>query len=146
MTAPGDAAAERVEQLILLTERLTNLLRAEAEAFESRRPRAVLARADETGRLANIYRHESAAIRANPALVAGAPATRRRKLIQATTAFEAVLARHGRALRAAKTITEGVVHAIAEEVARQRNAVAGYGPGARRRFGDGSAITLNRRA
>ena len=39
-----------------------------------------------------------------------------------------MIARQGRALTAAKTITEGLVHAIAHEVAVQRNRGAAYGP------------------
>ncbi len=46
-----------------------------------------------------------------------------------------------------KSITEGVVKAIAEEVARTRAASAGYGPGARMSTRDTAiAIALNRRA
>jgi hypothetical protein len=46
-----------------------------------------------------------------------------------------------------KSITEGVVKAIAEEVARTRAATAGYGPGARLATPSGAiAIALNRRA
>ena len=57
-----------------------------------------------------------------------------------------MLARHGRAVTAAKTLTEGLVHAIAKEVAAQRGRAAGYGPTAMAARGDASAITLNRRA
>ena len=58
-----------------------------------------------------------------------------------------MLARQGRALEAAKTVSEGLVRAIADEVAAQRNTGTGYGQG-----GVASApaaatsITLNKRA
>ncbi|MFZ3008075.1 MAG: hypothetical protein WA047_18070, partial [Phenylobacterium sp.] len=65
-------AADRVEQLIILTERLTELVALEAQAFEQQRPQEAMAHIEETSRLANIYRHESARVRANPAMVAAA--------------------------------------------------------------------------
>lgn len=141
--------ADRVDQLIILTERLTGLIALEAQAFEAHRPQDAAPQVEETQRLANIYRHESARVRGDPRLVSGAPAALRQKLITATEAFDAVLARHGRAINAAKTITEGLVRAIAEEVASQREQKAGYGPGAAMAApsnGAGTAITLNRRA
>lgn len=138
---------DRVEQMIILTERLTELIAQQCLAFEQRRPHEAAALVEETSRLANLYRHESARVRANPALVAGAPLAQRTRLMRATEAFDAVLARQGRALEAAKTVTEGLVRAIAEEVASQRGQRTGYGPGATQTPGaEATAITLNRRA
>jgi hypothetical protein len=59
-----------------------------------------------------------------------------------------VLARQGRTLEAAKTVTEGLVRAIAEEVTSQREQSASYGPGATQPAATGAAtaITLNRTA
>jgi hypothetical protein len=146
MSLSAENAADRVEQLIVLTERLTAKLDAEARAFEERRPHDAAKGADETGRLANLYRYESARVRADPSLIAGAPKPRREALIQATEAFEAVLARHGRALYAAKVVTEGLVQAIAEEIVAGRAANAGYNPKAQIAAAEGSAIALNKRA
>lgn len=146
MTLNAEDAAVRSEQLILLTERLTELIALEAQAFEQRRPQDAAKHLDETSRLANLYRHESARVRADPGLLAAAPLELRMKLIRATEAFDAVLARQGRALEAAKTVSEGLVRAIAEEVANQRNEGAGYGPGAASRAADARAITLNKSA
>ncbi len=145
MTTAAEAQ-ERVEQLIAVTRRLTDLLAAETRAFEARRSHEAAANMEEVARLANIYRRESARVRQDPGLVAGASEAKRALLMQLTQTFEAVLARHGRALTAAKTITEGLVHAIAEEVAKTRTAGPGYGPSAKGRYADASAITLNRKA
>lgn len=147
MTIHAENPADRVEQLIVLTERLTQLVAAEAQAFEQHRPQDAAQHLDETAKLANIYRHESARIRGDIALIQGAPSGSRRRLAQATEAFDAVLARQGRAIEAAKTVTEGLVRAIAEEVAHQRDKTTTYGPGAARTGGGtATAITLNRRA
>lgn len=141
-------ADDRVEQLLALTERLTGLLGRETQAFERRKPHEAATTIEETGRLANLYRHESARIRREPALVSGAAPAARVRLMDATVAFEAVLARHERALAAAKTVTEGLVRAVAEEVAEARGSGAGYGPGARIGATRASsvAVTLNRTA
>ena len=150
MALSAETPADRVDQLILLTDRLTTLVAAQAQAFESRRPQDAAPLIEETSRLANLYRKESAQIRARPELIAGAPMADRVRLTRATEAFDAVLARQARALEAAKTVTEGLVRAIAEEVAAQRHKGApdGYGPTGERaaKKADGAAITLNQRA
>ncbi|WP_411286845.1 flagellar basal body protein [Phenylobacterium sp.] len=138
---------DRVEQLILLTDRLTELVAQAAQAFEQRRPQDAAIHVGETARLANLYRHESARVRANPELVAAAPLVLRTRLIRATEAFDAVLARQGRAIEAARIITEGLVRAIADEVAVQRAKGLSYGPDATTSTtGKATAITLNQRA
>ncbi len=146
MPATPEQARENVERLIGLTEKLTEQLARDAQAFEARPPHDAAHRMEDTARLANLYRHESARVRQDPALVSGAPREQRARLVRASEAFDAVLARHGRALHAVKTVTEGVVRAIAEEVAASRTVGAGYGPAARQHALAGTAITLNQRA
>jgi len=139
-------AEDRATQLIQLTERLTDRLAGETLAFEAHRPQDAAHGVAETQRLANLYRHEAARVKAQPSLLAGAASQTRARLLRATEAFEAVLARHGRAVAAAKQVSEGLVRAIAEEVARTRTAVSGYGATARTAPASASAIALNRRA
>ena len=139
-------AIERVDELIALTERLTGVVAEQAKCFESRRPQDAAAYVEEVGRLANLYRHESARMRADPGLVNGLPAAQRTRLVRATEAFDAVLARQNRAVAAAKTVTEGLVRAIAEEVAAQRHQGATYGATGATGPGAATAITLNKRA
>jgi hypothetical protein len=146
-TQADPAASERVDQLILLTERLTHLVALGAQAFEARRPQDAAGYVGETGRLANLYRHESTRIRGNPTLIAGASAAQRTRLVRATEALDAVLARQARAVGAAKTVTEGLVRSIAEEIAARRQKGASYGPGALPgATAAATAITLNKRA
>jgi L-lactate utilization protein LutC len=146
MALSAETAGDRVEQLILLTERLTALVALEAQAFENRRPQDAALHVGETSKLANIYRHESAKVRANPGMVAAASLAQRTRLIRATEAFDAVLARQGRALEAAKTVTEGLVRAIAEEVANQRQKGVSYDADGIASAASATAITLNQRA
>ena len=150
MAIAAESPADRIDQLVVLTDRLTKLIAGQALAFEQHRPQDAVGLVEETSRLANIYRHESAKIRANPALLSEASLNERARLTRATEAFDAVLARQSRALDAARTVTEGLVRAIAEEVATQRHrgAADAYGPSGERsaKPADGSAITLNKRA
>ncbi|NEX95188.1 flagellar basal body protein [Caulobacter sp. 17J65-9] len=146
MTLAAIDAADRVQQLIALTEQLTGRLAEEAALFEARRPQDAAAGLEETGRLANLYRHESMRVKANPDLVAGAPKALRLQLVEVTRAFETMLERHSHALAAAKAITEGLVQTVAREVASARAAGTGYGPGARATVGDSRAVALNKQA
>ena len=147
MAIAANDAADRVDQLIILTERLTELITGQCQAFEERRPQDAAGLLEETSRLANLYRHESVRIRADTRLVEAAPLAARTRLIQATEAFDAVLARQGRAIDAARTVTEGLVKCIADEVAAQRTKAVSYGAtGTQTARTMATAITLNRRA
>ena len=146
MALSASGPADRVEQLIALTERLIELMSRDTADFEARRPQDAAGRADETGRLANLYRHESMRVKREPLLIKGAPADRRQRLTELTQQLDAVLRRHALALEAAKTVTEGLVKAIAEEAAAQRQSAAGYGPGAAPARTTPSPLALNRRA
>lgn len=139
-------ATARVRQLIDLTERLTARLGAEAKAFEARRPQDAAATLAGTQDLANAYRRESAQVKANPGVLAAAPAGERAALIRVTEAFEAILTRHSHAIEAARIISEGLVHTIAAEVAAQRGSPSAYGASGRANAGDGRAVAFNRTA
>lgn len=147
MAIAASDSADRVEQLIILTERLTELIAQQSQAFEQRRPQDAAALLEETSRLANLYRHESTRVRADPRMVEAAPLAARSRLVRATEAFDAVLARQGRAIEAARTVTEGLVKCIADEVASQRTKATTYGAaGVQTPSAAATAITLNKRA
>lgn len=139
-------ATARIRQLIDLTERLTASLGAEAKAFEAHRPQDAAASLAGTQDLANAYRRESAQVKANPQVLAAAPASERTALIKVTEAFEAVLSRHARAIEAARIISEGLVKTIAAEVASQRGNPSAYGASGRASAGDSRAVAFNRTA
>ena len=146
MTLAAADPSDHVDQLVSLTERLAALLLEQVRLFEARRPQDAALATARSADLATLYRRESVRVKANPLILAGAPRAKRERLVEATRAFEAVLTRHGAAVNACRTVTEGLVRAVAQEVAERRAPPAGYGPRARAIGGDGSAITLNRRA
>ena len=142
--APHPGAAT-LQAMVDLTERLTGLIEGQAQAFERHRPQDAAATLAEVARLANLYRAGSAEVRAAPGKLSEAPGDLRARLLSATQAFETALERQGKALAASKVITEGVVKAIADEIAARRGVGQAYGPGAPRRA-TATAITLNRQA
>lgn len=126
MALLADDAAHRVEQLMLLSERLSVLVTQEAELMETRSPLLEGAQAEEKNRLANAYRLELARVRADPDLIKTAPQPLLDALKKRTLALNAALARHETALNAVKLVSEGLVQAMAEEVARQRSRSDNY--------------------
>ncbi len=127
MALIADDCRDRAEQLILLTERLTTLINAEAARIDARLPPLEGAEADEKNRLSNAYRLELARIKQEPSLIEAAPPELLSALRQRTVKLHESLAAHETALNAVKLISEGLVQAMAEEVVRQRGAGGGYG-------------------
>lgn len=141
-----ELAQARVRQLTALTLRLTERLEAETLAFADGRPQDVASGLAETQEMANLYRRDSAHVKANPALLSSAPLDDRKTLIDATRDFDAVLARHGRAVDAARQISEGLVRTIAAEVTAARTPASAYAADGRAALGDGRAVAINRMA
>lgn len=127
MALKADTAEERVEQLLLVTQRLAELVREETRRIDAREPPLDGDMADEKARLANAYRLELARIKDDRTLVAGAPGAALDALRAATVSLHETLAQHEIALNAVKIVTEGLVQAMAEEVVRQRGGAPGYG-------------------
>ena len=147
MTSGDPNLDQRIDQLVALTDRLTALIAGQAKAFEARRPQDAAATMEETARLANAYRHEAARIRGQAPTLNKLSKAQHQRLTRATEAFDAVLARHGRALHAVRTVTEGLVQAVAEEIASQRAANSAYGPrGVKARPLSAASVTFNQRA
>jgi len=139
-------ARARVRQLTDLTTRLTARLVEESKAFEARRPQDASATLGETQQLANVYRRESAQVKADPSVLAAAPTADRMALVKATQAFDEVLSGHARAVEAARIVSEGLVRTIVAEVASQRGSPSAYGASGKATAGDGRAVALNRQA
>ncbi len=127
MALIADDPQDRAEQLLLLSERLMTLCEEETRRIQAREPPIDGALADEKNRLANAYRLELARIKQDPALIAAAPPALLSKLKQDTLRLQHALDAHEIALGAVKLVAEGLVQAMAEEVARQRGGGQTYG-------------------
>lgn len=126
MALIAEDAADRAAQLLVLTQRLIAIAQDEKQRIEARQPLSGGAQAEEKNRLANAYRLELARIHQDPALIVGAPEHLLAELRRSTALLHETMAAHNEALGAIKLVTEGLVHAMAEEVARQRGAGARY--------------------
>lgn len=147
MALIADTAADRAEQMLLITERLGDLIGEETRRIEARLPPLAGAEAEEKNRLANAYRLELARIKHEPALIADAPPPLLTKLRGQTERLHAVLAQHEVALGAVKFVAEGLVQAMAEEVSRQRTGERGYSAQGERSAPSGPApAVLDRKA
>ena len=127
MALLADDAKDRVEQLLLISERLTALIDADTQRIEARQPPLDGEAAEEKTRLANAYRLELARVKQDRSLIEGAPPALLAQLRQRTVAMHEMLAAHETALNAVKVVAEGLVQAMAEEVVRQRGGDAHYG-------------------
>jgi len=149
-TLLADTPDQLASELTRLTERLTGLLNRETELFEARRPDETESFQGEKTRLATLYRREITSIKANPSRIDDAALETRQALKRATEVFTDALNANGRAVQTLSTLTEGVVKAVADEVAKSRDQVAGYGPGATqmaaRRNAEAPSIAVNRQA
>lgn len=146
MALIAEDGADRAEQLLLITERLTGLIVAETKLIEARQPPLEGEQGEEKNRLANAYRLELARIKQEPALIDGAPPALVEKLKLKTAELHTALADHELALGAVKIVAEGLVHAMAEEVARQRNSARGYGARGEMASGQTGAAVLDKSA
>lgn len=146
---PGPFTLERCDQLLAMTDRLHTLVMSEIEALNARRLDGASADFAEKERLAHTWRIEVSRIKAEPGLLAGVDEPRKTRLRDAARRLETALEGHAVAVAAMKDVTEGIVRAIAGEVAAQRAAPAGYGrqgqaaPGSPR---DASGLALDAKA
>jgi hypothetical protein len=127
MALLAENPADRAEQLLMLSERLTVLVAEETRRIVARETPLEGAEADEKNRLANAYRLELARIKQEPTLIEGAPPALLAKLRHSTVTLQSALSEHELQLNAVKIVSEGLVHAMAEEVVRQRGGGVGYG-------------------
>lgn len=126
MALIADDPAHRAEQLLLLSERLAALIAEDTSRIEARQPLLDGPAAEEKNRLANAYRLELARIKQEPDLLNSAPAHLLVRLRAETLSLQNTLAAHDVALEAVKLVSEGLVHAMAEEAVRQRGGGVNY--------------------
>jgi septation ring formation regulator EzrA len=146
MALLADDCTDRAEQLLSLSERLTDLLEHETAAFDRRGAILPAHLSDEKTRLANTYRLELSRIARDKSLISGAPAALRQQLETVTRKLQTAVKENSRAVLKVKTVSEGLVKAIGEEIAKGRASPVGYGPkmGSGPMRGNATAITLNR--
>ncbi len=127
MTLSANPAIDRADQLLAIATRLVDLVGKEIDALNARRLDGGSQDFDEKERLAHAWRLEVSQIKADPALLAGARSDQKMALRAMSQQLEELLEGHARALAAMKDVSEGLVRAIADEIALTRQAPPGYG-------------------
>ena len=92
----------------------------------TRRPRSLAATRSEKDRLAAAYEYELRHIKATPGWLGTADPAAVGRLKAAIVTFDAIMHRHARCLVTVKSISEGMIQAIADEVQNKRQPATGY--------------------
>ena len=116
----------KIEKLLALTARLTEALNDDITALERGRPREMRSPKPEVQQLLALYGREVQGLSA--AAAKGLPKEAQARLRDATAKFRETLALHNRILTRVKNCTEGMIHAIAEDVAKKRAEKLPYSP------------------
>jgi hypothetical protein len=116
----------RLVRLHIVTTRLTEILSAEISLLKTRRPREIEQFQEEKSGLIRHYMRETAALK--PVINApNAPAASDLQIIHnATRAFTDALQTHELILATKKQVTEGMLQAIGQEVARRNKPLESY--------------------
>ncbi|ESQ76390.1 hypothetical protein [Asticcacaulis sp. AC402] len=141
MALSAHNGSDRARQLLALTIRLGDRLAHEIDVFEAHRPQDLHDRIEETRHLSTLYRLETARIKADPSLLDGMTPTDKTALRDATALFQERLHRYEHVVNAAKTVTEGIIAAVAEDLNTIRNQTTTYG--ARGRTSDAGPQSLS---
>lgn len=108
----------KAEELIVLTDRLAAIVEDDVRTLKSRRP-AMLAGKEADRATTTLHYAKAAAGFKAPATVAALPAVTQSKLKTATTRLQAATLEQTRLLTAFRHVTEGLVKAVADVVARK---------------------------
>ena len=121
------SAAERINGLIKITKRLSQLLRKETEMLKFfRRPSEISFLQEEKSQLSTAYQNELTSISASGSVFQKQAPKEMDLLRSVIKIFKQTLDEHNRALFAAKTVTERMIRAVSEEAARRNRPPPGY--------------------
>ncbi len=135
---------DRVEQLIILTDRLTALIKQETVLLQEHRAQEITAFQDERAKLSTLYAQEMALIKENKALIEGVESKLSAQLKDKTATFQNALDNHASILKRVQSVTEGMIKAVAEDLAEKNTSQTHYGnDGALRTHQDTKAASLS---
>ena len=115
-----------LDDLIVITGRLADLMARENEILHSMRPSGIRELQKDKADLAQSYERRMRLVREDPTILADAPSSVREKLLEMTTRFEEVLTENERSLRAVRTVSERVMKIIVDTATEQRLGTPSY--------------------
>ena len=120
----SDGAKAKVERLILLTDRIAEMLTADVKSLESGNAKALRSIEASFQQLMASYAREAAS--ASAAVLKTVSPELRQNLMQSAKAMNDLLARHQRLVTRVRNASEGMIQAIAKEVERRQVSQRSY--------------------
>jgi flagellar biosynthesis/type III secretory pathway chaperone len=143
---------DRLDALMLLTERLVACLEHETALLGQRQSAALAELQREKSRLTLAYETELKQLKENQATLGKIEPARLQSLTESAQRLQLAVAKNERALRAAKAVNERILTAMVDAIETGRGKPVGYtGRGAKppaapfRRAGTVSAVTIDQR-
>lgn len=122
----SEQLAAKAERLIAMTARLEQALTADIAALEGGTPRVLKSNDPEIQQLSIVYGREAAAV--TPQAAQALPADLRARLTDGARRLNDLLGRQQRLLTCVRSVSEGMIRAVAEEVERRKSASRTYAP------------------
>lgn len=142
------ASQTLLDDLMVISSRLTDLMSRENEILRSMRPGDIKDLQQDKADLAQRYEQHMLAVQTDPAILASASPAMRAKLREHSARFDAVLVENERRLRSLRSISERLMKTIVDAVTEQQRAPAYSSAGVmNERSGPGRrtvAVTLNK--
>lgn len=120
----SDQVKGKIERLILLTDRLAEMLGADVKALESGGAKSLHSTEHSFQQLMLTYTREAVSV--NPALMKLVTPELRQKLMLSAKTMNDLLARHQRIVTRVRNASEGMIRAIAKEVERRQISQRSY--------------------
>jgi len=143
---------DRLDALMLLTEKLVDCLEHETALLGQRQSTALAELQREKNRLTLAYETELKQLKENQASLGKIEPARLQSLTESAQRLQLAVAKNERALRAAKAVNERILTAMVDAIETGRGKPVGYtGRGAKppaapfRRAGTVSAVTIDQR-
>lgn len=137
---------DRAEQLIILTEKLTDMITRETKILDEKRASELVAFEKERTSLSTLYRHEMARIKEDKTLLQGIAPKLKEDLKATTLTFQNALSAHDKVLTRVRTISDKIIKAVADEITKKKSPTLSYGNNAAmkpRTTSTAAPITLN---
>ena len=120
----SDGANAKIERLILLTDRLSEMLGADVKSLESANAKSLRSVEAQFQQLMLTYTREASSLNAT-VLKSISPELRKKLTLSAKNMTE-LLARHQRLVTRVRNASEGIIRAVAKEVERRQTSQRSY--------------------
>lgn len=120
----SDVAKGKIDRLILLTDRLSEMLGADIKALETGSVKSLNSVEHSFQQLMLTYTREATSV--NAAVIKAISPELRQKLTQSAKAMNDLLKRHQRLVTRVRNASEGMIQAIAKEVERRQTSQRSY--------------------